>query len=301
MWARLSSWCRPGPDPDRDRDGGRDHARRLRALPGPDRIVLATPPYDGLSLRVHDPGRDDYISPSIRAGGWEGFETFCLWHLLAEGRVFYDIGANLGWYTAIASRRVGPRGRVLAFEPDPENFLLLWRNVTENELDNVDLFAIAVGDRDGRGLLALSPTNKGDHRVDSVATDRHTIDIAVGSLATLLDAGAPPPDVMKIDTQGSEARILDALPALVAARPELALAVEFWPHGLAAAGSSVADLIAILDAVPLRFLLVDGAGERLVPVELAALAGRLAGEEHADLLAVPAAWQPPRVLEERIA
>lgn len=276
-------------------------ANVLAALPGADRIVLATPPYDGLGFRVHDAGRDDYISPAIRAGGWESFETFCLWHLLAAGHVFYDIGANLGWYTAIASRRVGPRGRVLAFEPDPENFLLLWRNVAENEMGNVDLFPIAVGDRDGRAVLARAPTNKGDHRVDSVGSDRETVAIAVASLATFITAGAPPPDVVKIDTQGSEARILRTLPALVAARPHLVLAVEFWPHGLRAAGSSVDDLIAILTAVPLRFLLIDGAWERLVPVELAALADSLAGEAHADLLAVPAAWQPPAALAGRIA
>lgn len=277
------------------------HARRLAALSGPDRIMLATAPYDGLGFRVHDAGRDDYISPSIRAGGWEAFETHCLWHLLADGHVFYDIGANLGWYTAIAGRRVGRRGRVLAFEPDPENFLLLWRNVAENDLGNVDLFPFAVGDRDGRAVLARAPTNKGDHRVDSVDTDRETVGIAVASLATLIAAGAPPPDVMKIDTQGSEARILHTLPALVAARPHLVLAVEFWPHGLRAAGSSVDDLISILASVPLRFLVIDGAGERLVPVELDALASRLAGVAHADLLAVPAAWQPPAALAGRIA
>lgn len=275
-------------------------ARVLGALPGADRIMLA-PPYGGLGLRVHDAGRDDYISPSIRAGGWEPFETSCLWHLLAAGQVFYDIGANLGWYTAIASRRVGPRGRVLAFEPDPDNFLLLWRNVAENGLGNVDLFPIAVGDRDGRAVLARAPTNKGDHRVDSVDTDRETVSIAVASLATLIAAGAPPPDVMKIDTQGSEARILRSLPALVAARPHLVLAVEFWPHGLRAAGSSADYLIAILTSVPLRFFLIDGAAERLFPVELDALARRLIGEEHADLLAVPAAWQPPAALAGLIA
>lgn len=276
------------------------HARRLVALPGADRIMLA-PPYEGLGLRVHDAGRDDYISPSIRAGAWEAFETHCLWHLLAEGHVFYDIGANLGWYTAIASRRVGARGRVLAFEPDPENFLLLWRNVAENDLGNVDLFPIAVGDRDGRAMLARAPTNKGDHRVDSLDTDRETVGITVASLATLIAAGAPPPGVMKIDTQGSEARILRTLPALVAARPHLVLAVEFWPHGLRAAGSSADDLIAILTSVPLRFLLIDGAAERLVPVELDALADSLAGEAHADLLAVPASWQPPAALAGHIA
>lgn len=267
--------------------------RVLRKLPGPDLVTFPDEVYGGFTVRIYDDSRDQFVSRAIRRGQWEPFETLCLWHLLRKGSVLYDIGANIGWYTIVASRRVGRKGRVFAFEPDPDNFGLLWRNVAENRRANVGLFPTAVADRNGRASLARSPINMGDHRLDSPKSDRETIAVPVTTLAAIIEAGLPMPDVIKLDTQGSEAKILGHLPRLMEAKPGLALAMEFWPFGLAQAGSSVAELIAILTSVPLRFYRIDHAARRLEPTDLPSLAAAIPGDDHADLLAVPTRWKPP--------
>jgi FkbM family methyltransferase len=290
----------------RKRVGGGDRRRRkdvpssspsvdrvLGKLPGPDLVTFPEDVYGGFTIRVHDDSRDQFVSRAIRGGQWEPFETFCVWHPLRKGSVFYDIGANVGWYTIVGSWRVGRRGRVFAFEPDPDNFTLLWRNVTENGCKNVGLFPMAVADRSGQASLARSPVNMGDHRLDSLKSGRETIPVPVTTLAAIIEAGLPAPDVIKLDTQGSEAKILAPLARLMKVNPRVALATEFWPFGLSQAGSSVEELVAILMSVPLRFYRIDHVSRTLNATDLPSLAGSLSGEDHADLLAVPTEWEPP--------
>ena len=68
---------------------------------------------------------------------WEPEETKLVSRLLEEGDVFVDVGANLGYFTLIASDAVGKTGRVFAFEPEPNNFSLLQKNVEVNKCANV--------------------------------------------------------------------------------------------------------------------------------------------------------------------
>src|SRR4051794_15774837 len=60
--------------------------------------------------------------------------------LLARGSVVVDAGANIGQYTLLAAKATAPRGRVLAFEPEPDTFGELRHNVLANRLTNVDVF-----------------------------------------------------------------------------------------------------------------------------------------------------------------
>src|SRR5436305_5767221 len=68
---------------------------------------------------------------------------------LAGGKVFYDIGANIGWYSLLAARAVGPEGRVLAFEPSLLNASLAQHNAAVNHFANVTVACAALTDHDG--------------------------------------------------------------------------------------------------------------------------------------------------------
>ncbi len=68
---------------------------------------------------------------------YEPLETQLLLKRLKPGQTFVDIGANIGYYTLLAARQVGPAGRVYAFEPDEENFKLLQKNTEINGYSNV--------------------------------------------------------------------------------------------------------------------------------------------------------------------
>src|SRR5262249_42101912 len=106
---------------------------------------------------------------------YEPFETELVQSLVHENDTVVDVGANIGYYTLIFARLVGPRGRVFAFEPDPGNFALLKKNVEANRYKNVVLVNAALSDEPATLKLYLSEENRGDHRIYPSDDQRRTI------------------------------------------------------------------------------------------------------------------------------
>jgi hypothetical protein len=65
-------------------------------------------------------------------GFYEKYETALFKRLVKKGMVVVDIGANIGYYTLLAAHLVGDKGKVFAFEPDPNNYDLLCKNIEVN-------------------------------------------------------------------------------------------------------------------------------------------------------------------------
>src|SRR5574341_250760 len=68
-------------------------------------------------------------------------QTSCFAETLKKGMVFFDIGANVGYYTILAAQLVGPTGRVFAFEPVIRNIVYLYRHTILNRVKNVTILA----------------------------------------------------------------------------------------------------------------------------------------------------------------
>jgi FkbM family methyltransferase len=182
--------------------------------------------------------------------GWlEGPERALLERETGPGMVTVDVGANIGLHTLVLARRVGPAGRVHALEPAADNFRLLARAVTEAGLGQVRLHRAAAADRAGQVSLGLSATNRGDHRVVAAPSGRRVEPVPAVVLDELL-AGEPRVDLVKIDVQGAEARVLQGL-ARTLRRPELRLLCELCPALLAEAGANAEAFFAPLRAAGL--------------------------------------------------
>ncbi len=239
---------------------------------------------------------DRYISPQIAAtGSWEPFETELVQRFLRPGDSFVDIGANIGWYTIVAAARVGSTGRVYAFEPAAENFKLAVQNVALNGLANVRLEHAAVSDQPGSAALFLSAENLGDHRLYESAEERGYETVPVTSLDAYFADKPGSIRLVKMDTQGSEAKIFNGLSAdLFRQRGIEAFIFEYWPKGLIAAGSSPEDFMERLKALDLRCYVIQEEYRGLDPIELDLLAARAYGDlrpesdKFANLLALPA-------------
>lgn len=92
----------------------------------------------------------DYLPSVVRVfGRWEPALTTFLCNRLSPGRVFVDVGANIGWFELWAAPLVGPEGTVVAIEPSPAIFSQLKSQVCRNGLSNVRLVDEAVGAADG--------------------------------------------------------------------------------------------------------------------------------------------------------
>lgn len=142
---------------------------------------------------------------------------------------FYDVGANIGFFTLLAARLVGPEGHVVAFEPLAANVEQLRKNVALNRFANVTVVAAAISASESVGLFSLGRSGrdegklvKTDARGDSVRVPVTTIDAAVTS--NLLR----PPTVMKIDVEGEEIDALrGARDTIIRHRPTLLVEVHW--------------------------------------------------------------------------
>jgi len=219
------------------------------ARPQPGRTVTV----QGHRMALHEFARDRYLSPSLaHTGLFEPFQTEWVAGEVRPGDVVLDLGAHIGYYTLLFARLVGPAGRVIAFEPDPDNFRLLRHNVTLNGYQNVSLYPKAVSDRCGKAQLFLSPDNAGDHRLHAEGESRQSVDVEVVTLDSVLGSYSGPIDLIKMDVQGSEGAALAGMRTHLARRPRVKLLTEFWPYGLLKAGYDPARFLAELQGMGFR-------------------------------------------------
>ena len=248
---------------------------------------LVVPGAGAVALTVHGEG-DPWISGVLQRG--ELFDPSVLRALrvlVVPGSVVFDVGANLGWFSIIASRLTGDGGRVVSVEPEPQNVALLRSNLAENGCDNVVVQACAAG-VPGMARLVLCAENRGDHRLEP-GGDGPSIEVEVRALDAMLEGLEGSVSVIKIDTQGSEPAVLRGMKKLLAAHPMVRVLLEFWPIGLLRSGSSIHELVAELEARDHRLWLMEVDG-LLAETTTAALhelaAGRFgpAAGGHGDLL-----------------
>jgi FkbM family methyltransferase len=203
-------------------------------------VALTVPGVGALSMFVHREN-DAYISPSLsRFGYWEPLETRLVLDMVGSGQTVVDVGANIGYYTVIMSRLVGPQGRVVAFEPEPANLALLKKNLELNDIHNVTVMEQAVAERCSRGHLYLSPDNLGDHRLLDAAGGRKSLPVDIVSLDSCPHLDGSAVDFVKIDTQGAELSVLNGMAGLIENNREaLSILMEFSPRLLAGSGCSL--------------------------------------------------------------
>ena len=77
---------------------------------------------------------------------------------IEPGSVFYDVGANVGFYTLLGALRAGPAGWVYAFEPLPENAAFLRKHLAMNRIRNVEIFETAISDQSGTASFSSEST-----------------------------------------------------------------------------------------------------------------------------------------------
>jgi len=138
--------------------------------------------------------------------------------LLRPGDVFFDIGANVGFFSLIAARCVGSEGRVFAFEPVPDIAAQLVTNAGLNGFTNITVLPFAIADRDGSMNLQTT-RHPGGATLEGFGTpgDRTGVITVTGrSLDSLVSEGAiPPPNVIKVDVEGAESAVLRGATALL--------------------------------------------------------------------------------------
>jgi FkbM family methyltransferase len=160
--------------------------------------------------------RDAVSAQILRFHVWQPAISLFLTFFLRPGDVFVDVGAHLGYFSALAGTIVGPTGRVIAFEPDRLNFALLSHNLRAFDTA-VRGQCAAIADRRGTVRLFRHSRQPGHH--STVDGDPHGA-VSVPTLTlteALADVG--PVRCIKIDVQGAERAVLEGLKGLLAPLP----------------------------------------------------------------------------------
>jgi FkbM family methyltransferase len=147
---------------------------------------------------------------------------------LKPGDVFYDIGANIGCYSLVAAQLVGPTGHVYAFEPHVFNAASLLRNIQVNGMQEVITVVTTPLDDDASmqpfHYTSLRPGSSG-HQFGTVgAVSVLSASIRLGALGDVRR-----PDVIKIDVDGNELRVLRGLAFAMPLERPRSVQVEMAP------------------------------------------------------------------------
>jgi FkbM family methyltransferase len=187
---------------------------------------------EGFKLAIHQ--HDTIISESIRQNKiWAQSETRLFRELLKPGMVVVDVGANIGYFSLLASTLVGPNGRVHAFEPDPVNCGLLRKNVRMNHTSNIKVVQAALSSNDEPIHLFLNSDNKGDHRIwEQSGESRTKITVTATTLDQYLKETATVPNFIKIDVQGAEGYVIEGMADTIVQNGMKYLILEFWPEAM---------------------------------------------------------------------
>ncbi|MEV0849214.1 FkbM family methyltransferase [Streptomyces sp. NPDC049954] len=180
-------------------------------------------------------------------GVWEPHMTRWLQGRLRPGDTYVDIGANIGYFTVLTARLVGPRGRVVAVEASPVFHQRLLQQVRLNGLRNVRALNAAVSDTEEtlNFVLASSRNMGANSIVPYEGPAESSFDIAAHPLPTLLDdeeiASAR---LIKIDVEGAEGSVVRGMaPLLDRLRPDAEITVEVTPERMKQLGDSTEELM----------------------------------------------------------
>ncbi len=151
----------------------------------------------------------DTVGRALAAQGlYDLVTTEVLWRLTDEGATVFDVGANIGYFTTLLAHRVGPNGRVVAFEPHPETLQWLQRNVSGIRNRNVRVEEVALSDTDGEGALD-NFTNEESNTSYSFLTEKPSAKaLRIKKVRGEKYLAAETPVLMKIDAQWHEASVL---------------------------------------------------------------------------------------------
>lgn len=160
----------------------------------------------------------DFVKESFeKEGVWEPRTTEYIKNHLKKGQIFVDVGANVGYYSVLASR-LG--AKVIAFEPSKENRELLEKNIKENKCE-VEVRGQALSDKTETGFLYTNTTPGQYSLIGSGAGERV-------EATRLDDLGLPIADFYKIDVEGVERNVLEGMQGVLNTTKPITVVLEDW-------------------------------------------------------------------------
>lgn len=188
-------------------------------------------------------------------GVWEPNLTNWISRRLGPGQMLIDVGANVGYYSLLASRLVGPSGHVVAIEALPQTAEILRQNLRRNDARNVRTVNAAAWDK--QESLKIFVRQEGPSGATTLMSNwadqwhlRRQVDIEAEPLATLLSAKEiETARIIKIDVEGAEWHVVSEMTSwLERTSPDIEIAIEISRSMMSAQGKCWQDILALFAA-----------------------------------------------------
>ncbi|MCZ2223459.1 MAG: FkbM family methyltransferase [Chitinophagales bacterium] len=185
----------------------------------------------------------------FRLKNWGGEKEYVekILNEIQENDVLFDIGSSVGLISVLAAKRL-TKGKVVSFEPDPENAMRLKENYRINELTNFSIQQLAVGETTGKMELYTAGSNAFSPSLEKVNGIDTSIEVDIESIDNLLKKNKIPfPTVIKIDIEGAEMIALQGMKKLLIGdnRPRVVF-IELHPDFLPSFNTSIDEIMKFL-------------------------------------------------------
>ena len=215
-----------------------------------------------------------YIDPTdaleLKTGKiFEKFETELAKKEIKRNDIVLDIGANIGYFTLIFSKLVGDNGKVYAFEPEPNNFAILKKNIEINNIHNVILIQKAISDISKKISFYICDYNHAQHRaypsprcdkeitVDSITIDEYFSESKFSRKINFV----------KIDVEGSEYDVINGLRKTLELNPHLKILCEFSPKQIIEHKLEPENVLQQLLDHNFKIFPITSAGEKIIDID----------------------------------
>ena len=185
---------------------------------------------------------------------WEPSTTEIFKKMVKEGDTVVDLGANIGYFTLLAAKLVGKKGKVYSFEPEPRNYNYLLKNIELNGYDNVFATQKAVSDETGKTKLYICPCDTGHHTInqyggikahkpDFIDDKKDFVEVETVTLDDFFKDTKQPVNVIKMDVEGAEMLALSGRDRIIRESKNIKMFVEFFPLLIREMGGSPEEFI----------------------------------------------------------
>ncbi len=190
----------------------------------------------------------ELMTPAVLEHGYWAPEITALMHaVLRPGMTFVDVGANIGYFSVLGSKLVGPQGRVIAVEADPANISILRANLWKNGCSNTLVLPVAAWFEEAELNLFSNPAGGAGSSVGH--PDRADGIVPAVRLDTVIDGTV---NYMKVDCEGTDHRVVEGATGLIRANPRMLITVELVANRTGHTGDSPARMLDTYRGVGLK-------------------------------------------------
>ena len=197
--------------------------------------------------------------------------TAILKKLLKKDMNVINIGANIGYFTLLAAREVGPQGKIFAFEPFPKTVELLQKNVDVNGYSNVDVVPMAVSDKTGTAKLSVGGSSLHNVISSRIITEMSLITVPQTSVDDFMSQKELSINFVIIDAEGSEPFILNGMAKTIEKNLNMVIMIEYNPFTLELAGSTIENFMNVIANYGFMMYLINEVTLKITPITMESL------------------------------